>query len=234
MSVNVARAIAAEAAGTALLVAIVIGSGIMAERLAGGNLALTLLGNTLATGCGLAALIAVFGPVSGAHFNPAVSMVFCALRELSVERLALYVGAQVGGALGGVLLVHGMFELPLIQVSSHVRTGPGQWLSEVVATFGLVGTILGVSRSRATSVACAVGLYISAGYWFTASTSFANPAVTIARSLTDTFSGIGPAGVPGFVVAELAGAALAWGFFGWLLEWRAVPRDVIPVRSTMD
>ena len=223
MSVGLARAIAAEAMGTALLVATVIGSGIMAERLAGGILALALLGNTLATGCILVVLIAVFGPISGAHFNPAVSLVFAAQRKLRIERLAAYVAAQLGGALLGVLLAHAMFDVTLLQVSVHVRTGTAQWLAEAVATFGLIGTILGVSRSRPEGVAFAVGLYIAAAYWFTSSTSFANPAITAARSLTDSFAGIAPGGVPAFVAAELAGAALAWLFFGWLLATRGSP-----------
>jgi glycerol uptake facilitator-like aquaporin len=188
----------------------------MAERLAGGNVALALLGNTLATGSILVVLILVFAPVSGAHFNPAVSLVFAVRRELSVQHLAVYSIAQCAGAVCGTWLAHAMFELPVLQLSTHVRAGGAQWLSEVVATFGLVGTILGVARARPTAVAYAVGLYISAAYWFTASTSFANPAVTIARSLSDTFSGIEPSGVPAFVLAQVAGAALAVLFLGWL------------------
>jgi glycerol uptake facilitator-like aquaporin len=217
VSISAARLFAAEAIGTALLVATVIGSGIMAERLAGGNVALALLGNTLSTGCMLVVLILVFAPISGAHFNPAVSLVFAALRELSVQRLLLYVVAQVLGAIAGALLAHAMFAEPLLQVSTHVRAGPAQWLSEVVATFGLVGTILGVARSRPSAVAYAVGLYIAGAYWFTASTSFANPAVTLARSLSDSFAGIAPTSVAAFVLAELIGAALALLVFRWLL-----------------
>jgi glycerol uptake facilitator-like aquaporin len=224
VSSSLARASAAEALGTALLVATVVGSGIMAERLAGGNVALALLGNTLATGSMLVVLILVFGPVSGAHFNPAVSLVFAVQRELGVERLAAYAAAQFTGAVCGTLLAHAMFELPLLQWSTHSRTGGAQWLSEAVATFGLVATIVGVARSRPAAVAYAVGLYISAAYWFTASTSFANPAVTVARSLSDTFAGIDPRGVPGFVLAQLGGAALAMAFFGWLLGERAAAR----------
>lgn len=224
MSTGFARSVAAEALGTALLAATVIGSGVMAERLAGGNLALALLGNTLATGCMLVVLILMFGPISGAHFNPAVSLVFAGLRQLSVPRLLAYIGSQLGGAIAGVLLAHTMFELPALQVATHVRIGPAQWLSEIVATFGLIGTILGVLRSRSGAVAGAVGLYISAAYWFTASTSFANPALTVARSLSDTFAGIDPGGVAGFVVAELAGAALGWAFFGWLFGSRKAAR----------
>jgi len=201
-----------------MLVATVIGSGIMAERLANGNVALALLGNTLSTGCMLVVLILTLGPVSGAHLNPAVSLVFAALREMSVGRLASYVVAQLVGAVAGAVLAHAMFAEPLLQASTHVRSGPAQWLSEVVATFGLVGTILGVARSRPNAVAYAVGLYIAGAYWFTASTSFANPAVTLARSLSDSFAGIAPTSVARFVVAELAGAALALLLFRWLLD----------------
>lgn len=217
MSASLSRALAAEAVGTALLVATVVGSGVMAERLAGGNDALALLGNTLATGAMLIVLILAFGPVSGAHFNPAVSLVFALRRELPARRLGPYAAVQVAAAIAGALLAHAMFELPLLQGSTTARTGPAQWLSEVVATFGLVGVILGTLRARASAVQYAVGLYISAAYWFTASTSFANPAVTIARSLTDTFSGIQPRNVAGFVVAQVIGAVAASAFFGWLL-----------------
>jgi glycerol uptake facilitator-like aquaporin len=219
-----ARLFTAEAIGTALLVATVIGSGIMAERLAGGNVALALLGNTLSTGCMLVVLILMFGPISGAHFNPAVSLVFAMLRELSVNRLLLYVVAQTLGAVVGAVLAHAMFEQPLLQASTHVRAGPAQWLSEVVATFGLIGTILAVARTRPGAVAYAVGLYIAGAYWFTASTSFANPAVAVARSLSDTFAGIAPGSVMGFVLAELAGALLALLVFRWLLDLN--PRGV--------
>jgi glycerol uptake facilitator-like aquaporin len=220
---NPARLFAAEAIGTALLVATVIGSGIMAERIAGGNVALALLGNTLSTGCMLVVLILMLGPISGAHLNPAVSLVFAALRELSVNRLLLYVVAQALGAVAGALLAHAMFEEPLLQTSTHVRAGPSQWLSEVVATFGLVGTILAVARSRPGAVAYAVGLYIAAAYWFTASTSFANPAVTLGRSFSNSFAGIASSSVTGFVLAELAGAILALVFFRWLLDPRRSP-----------
>ncbi len=218
MNAGRARPVAAEAIGTALLVATVIGSGIMAERLANGNVALALLGNTLSTGCMLVVLILTLGPISGAHLNPAVSLVFAARRELSVTRLGSYVVAQLIGAVAGALLAHAMFAEPLLQTSTHVRSGPAQWLSEVVATFGLIGTILGVARSRPNAVAYAVGLYIAGAYWFTASTSFANPAVTLARSLSDSFAGIAPSSVAGFVAAELAGAALALLVFRWLLD----------------
>jgi glycerol uptake facilitator-like aquaporin len=226
--VNATRQIAAEAIGTALLVATVIGSGIMAERLAGGNAALALLGNTLATGCMLVVLILVFGPVSGAHFNPAVTLVLAAIRQMNVNRVMPYIVAQLLGAVAGTLLAHAMFELPLLQVSAHLRAGPAQWLSEVVATFGLIGAILGVARSRPSAVPYAVGLYIAGAYWFTASTSFANPAVTLARSVSDTFAGIAPTSVIGFVLAELAGAALALLVFGWLL---GSPKPLVEQRA---
>ena len=217
MSASLSRALAAEALGTALLVATVVGSGVMAERLAGGNDALALLGNTLATGTMLVVLILMFGPLSGAHFNPAVSLVFALRRELAARRLAAYVAVQLAGAVAGALLAHAMFELPILQVSTHARTGPAQWLSEFVATFGLVGAILCTLRARAPAVPYVVGLYISAAYWFTASTSFANPAVTVARSLTNTFSGIQPGNVVAFVVAQLIGAVAALAFANWLL-----------------
>lgn len=210
-----ARRLAAEALGTALLLAGVVGSGIMAQRLAGGNAALALLGNTLPTGAILVVLIQIFGPLSGAHFNPAVSLVFALRRELSWRDAAAYAGVQIAGALAGVWLAHLMFELPVWQLSTTVRTGAGQWLAEFVAAFGLVLTILGC-LSRASDPACAVGLYIVAAYWFTASTSFANPAVTLARSLSDTFAGIAPAGVSAFIVAQLLGAMAAAALAPWL------------------
>lgn len=221
MSPTLARRLAAEAAGTALLLATVIGSGIMAQQLAGGNVALALLGNTLATGAILVVLVLAFGPISGAHFNPAVSAVFAFRRELSLRDCLLYAACQLAGAIVGVLVAHAMFGQPLFQLSSTIRIGPGQWLGEFVATFGLIGTILCTGRSRPEWVACAVGLYISAAYWFTSSTSFANPAVTAARSLSDTFAGIQPANAPAFVLAQFAGAAAAMTFFGWLLGQRS-------------
>jgi len=217
VSSSLSRSLAAEAVGTALLVATVVGSGVMAERLAGGNFAIALLGNTLATGAILVVLILMLGPISGAHFNPVVSAVFAVRRELQLRRLAPYVAVQIAGAVAGAFLAHAMFELPIIQLSTNVRTGAAQWLSELVATFGLLGAILCTRQARPAAVPYAVGLYISAAYWFTASTSFANPAVTIARSLTDTFSGIQPANVVVFVVAQALGAATAAAFFGWLL-----------------
>jgi glycerol uptake facilitator-like aquaporin len=216
-----------EAVGSALLLATVIGSGIMAERLAGGNVALALLGNTLATGAILIVLVLALGSISGAHFNPAVSVVLALRRELSVRVCALYAAAQTVGAIVGVLLAHGMFNEPLFQLATTARTGAGQWLAELTATFGLVGTILCVRKSRPASVAYAVGLYISAAYWFTSSTSFANPAVTAARALSNTFAGIDAVHAPAFVIAQLAGALVASWFFGWLLELRLDDREEI-------
>ena len=203
--------------GTAFLLAAVVGSGIMAQKLAGDD-ALALLCNTLATGAILAVLILIFGPLSGAHFNPAVSIGFALRSELPWSEAAVYIAAQVLGGLVGVWVAHLMFELPVWQFSMTVRTGPGQWLAEAVATFGLLLTIFGCVRRRPDSVAYAVGLYITAAYWFTASTSFANPAVTVARSLSDTFAGIAPAGVPGFIAAQLAGTLAAVALSHWL--WR--------------
>jgi glycerol uptake facilitator-like aquaporin len=193
----------------------------MAERLAGGNVALALLGNTLATGAILIVLILALGPISGAHLNPAVSVVFALRRELSARLCLLYAGSQLAGAFIGVMLAHAMFGQPLIQNASVVRAETGQVLAESVATFGLVGTILCTAKFRPASVAFAVGLYISAGYWFTSSTSFANPAVTAARSLSDTFAGIRAVDAPAFVVAEFAGAIAAFVFFRWLLQDQA-------------
>ena len=200
----------AEFIGTAFLLATVVGSGIMAENLAGGNVALALLGNTIPTGAILVVLITMFGPVSGAHFNPAVTLVFAMKREISRKDSAAYMLLQVLGGLLGVFMAHAMFELDVLQASQKSRTGSAQWLAEWVATFGLVLTILATIRSRPQAVAMSVGLYITAAYWFTASTSFANPAVTVARSLTDTFSGILPHHMPAFIAAQLTGAACAW------------------------
>lgn len=210
------RRLAAEFTGTAGLLATVVGSGIMAERLAGGNVALALLGNTLPTGAILVVLILVFGPISGAHFNPAVSLAFLARRELGVSNACLYVLAQAAGGLAGVVAAHLMFEEAVFQLSNTERTGGGQWFSEAVATFGLVATILGTLRWRPEALPYAVGLFITAGFWFTASTSFANPAVTLARAFSDTFAGIRPADAPAFVMAQLAGALAAAAFMGWL------------------
>jgi glycerol uptake facilitator-like aquaporin len=211
------RRLAAEALGTALLLAAVVGSGVMAERLADGNVALALLANAIATGAALVVLITVFGPISGAHFNPVVTLVMALRREIAPLEAFGYVFVQVLGAVAGVWAAHAMFDLPLWQVSDRVRSSPGQWFSEGVATFGLVVAILGAVRWRPDQVAAIVGLYITAAYWFTASTSFANPAVTIARSLTDSFAGIAPTSVPAFIVAQLLGALLAWGLMGWLI-----------------
>ena len=215
--VTVSRRLVAEALGTLLLVATVVGSGIMAERLAGGNMAVALLGNTLATGAILYVLITALGPVSGAHFNPAVTLVFALRRNLGWGTAAGFVLVQILGAIGGTMLAHAMFEVPLIQVSAHARSGPAQWLSEAVATFALVFTILATLRARPDAVALAVALVIVAGYWFTASTSFANPAVTIARSLTDSFSGIAPNDVAAFILAQIVGALLGWLVADWLV-----------------
>lgn len=210
------RRLAAEALGTAFLLATVVGSGIMAERLAGGNIAIALLGNTLPTGAILVVLILVFGPVSGAHFNPAVSLAFALRRELPWPTFAAYVAVQIAGAILGVWAAHAMFDASVLQVSTTVRTGPGQWFAEFVATFGLLTAIFGCLARSPAAIPWAVGLYITAAYWFTASTSFANPAVTLARALTDTFSGIAPAGVPAFALAQLAGAAVATALAAWL------------------
>ncbi|HET9413063.1 MAG TPA: MIP/aquaporin family protein [Pseudolabrys sp.] len=211
-----AQRAAAEALGTAFLLATVIGSGIMAEQLSGGNEALALLCNTLPTGAILTVLILIFGPVSGAHFNPAVSAAFALRGKLPWQTSIIYLAAQILGAVIGVWIAHAMFELPIWQFSTHVRTGPGQWLAEAVATFGLVVTIFGCIAVSPGAVAYAVGLYITAAYWFTASTSFANPAVTLARALSDTFAGIAPAGVIAFILAQLTGAALATFLARWI------------------
>lgn len=208
MSSLLMRRILAEFLGTAILLATVVGSGIMAAKLAGGNVALALLGNTIPTGAILVVLILIFGPISGAHFNPVVSAAFAIRRELSLGDLAIYVPAQVAGAVIGVWAAHGMFDLAIIQTSSTIRTGQAQWLAEAIATFGLLLTIFGCIATASKSVPYAVGLYITAAYWFTASTSFANPAVTIARSLTDTFAGIAPSNVIAFIVAQCLGAAI--------------------------
>lgn len=215
---SIIKRLFSEALGTMGLLTAVIGSGIMAERLADGNVAIALMGNTFPTGAMLMVLILVFGPVSGAHFNPAVTLAFLIRREIAASHAVMYVTVQIIGGLTGAVLAHAMFELPLTQLSETARSGPAQWLSEWVATFGLVATILGTLRFRPQAVPYAVGLFITAAYWFTASTSFANPAVTIARAFTDTFSGIAPMHVPGFIVAQLIGAATAAFFLGWLLN----------------
>lgn len=217
MTFSLSRRLAAEALGTALLVATVVGSGIMGEALSGGNVALALLGNTLPTGAMLVVLILVFGPISGAHFNPVVTLVMALRRDHFWHELAPYVAAQIIGGCIGTLIAHGMFDLPLLQLAVKARTGPAQWFAEFVATFGLLVTILGVLRARAEAIPVAVGLYITAAYWFTASTSFSNPAVTIARALTRTFAGIAPGDVPAFVVAQFLGALAGYGVMAWLL-----------------
>jgi glycerol uptake facilitator-like aquaporin len=223
-SVPIARAIvrraAAEAIGTALLLVAVVGSGIMAERLSGGNVALALLANAIATGSALVALILTFGPVSGAQFNPAVTLVLAQRGALDRRIVPAYLVAQVAGAIAGVWLAHLMFELPILQASTHARLGLGQWAGEFVATFGLIALILSGVRHNAAALPYMVAAYITGAYWFTSSTSFANPAVTVARALTDTFAGIRPDGVPGFVLAQLAGAAAAALVMPWLLDDR--------------
>ena len=220
---GLARRLFAEGLGTALLLAVVVGSGIMAERLAGGNDALALLGNTLATGAALVVLIGMFGPVSGAHFNPAVTLVMALRREIAPPIALAYAAVQTGAAILGVWIAHAMFETPIVQVSTRLRDGPAQAFSEAVATFGLIGTILCLARFKPDRVAAGVGLYITAAYWFTASTAFANPAVTLARSLSDSFAGIAPASVPGFLIGQLAGALAALVAFTWLLKENPAP-----------
>ncbi|NKB43238.1 MAG: aquaporin family protein [Alphaproteobacteria bacterium] len=218
MEFSLSKRLVAEALGTALLLATVVGSGIMGDSLSGGNDGIALLGNTLATGAILVVLILIFGPISGAHFNPAVTLVFAVRKDISPRDAALYVAVQIVAGIVGVLLAHGMFDLSLVQESTKARSGIGQWVSEGVATFGLLASILGCLRWRPDAVPYAVGLFITAGYWFTASTSFANPAVTIARSFTDTFSGIQPSDAPAFVLAQFIGALLAFVVFSWLLS----------------
>ena len=216
MTTPLARRVAAEGVGTAFLLAAVVGSGIMAERLAAGNAAIALLANALATGCALFALILTFAPVSGAHFNPVVSAARMLAGGLPTRALLPYIAAQTVGAIAGVWIAHAMFGLPILQASLHARDGIGQWIGEVVATFGLVLLIETGVRSFAASLPAAIAAYITAAYWFTSSTSFANPAVTIARALTDTFAGISPAHVPAFILSQLLGAAAAVGFSRWL------------------
>lgn len=210
------RAVAAEALGSFFLFATVVGSGIMAEQLAGGNVAVALLGNTLATGAVLFVLITMLGPLSGAHFNPAVSLVFQLRGELDTRTLLAFVAAQLAGGIAGVWAAHLMFDLPILQLSEKARTGVGQWTGELVATFGLLLTILGTSQSRREWVPVSVALYIVAAYWFTSSTSFANPAITVARSLSNSFAGIAPADVAGFIAAQLVGALLGFAVSRWL------------------
>ena len=220
MGFDLLRRFAAEALGTGLMVATVVGSGVMATRLTS-DAGLELLGNTLPTGAILVVLITIFGPISGGHFNPAVSLVSSLRRDLPAKEAALYVLAQVGGGVLGTVIAHLMFSLPLLDLSQKARTGGAQWLAEWVATFGLVVTILAAARFERSAVPWLVGLYITAAYWFTSSTSFANPAVAIARSLTNTFSGIRPVDLPGFIAAELLGALSALALMSWMLRERA-------------
>ncbi|MBS1914137.1 MAG: aquaporin family protein [Bacteroidetes bacterium] len=212
-----ARRFVSEFIGTAMLLATVVGSGIMAENLAGGNVAIALLANTLATGAGLVALIITFGPVSGAHFNPAVTLAASLTGAARWRTVPLYVAAQIAGGVSGVVAAHAMFGLPALFASHHERSGIAQLFSEFVATFGLVAVVISVSRRRPAAAPFAVGAYITAAYWFTASTSFANPAVTVARALSDTFAGIRPADAPGFIVAQVLGACAAAAIFHWLV-----------------
>ena len=208
--------LAAEFLGTALLLVAVVGSGIMAERLADGNMAIALLANAIATGSALVVLITIFAPLSGAHFNPCVTL-FAALRgQMPWHIAALYIGTQVAAAVAGVWLAHAMFALPVLQLSTHLRDGPAQWLAEAVATFGLLLTIIGTVRFAPTTTPMLVGLYITGAYWFTASTSFANPAVTLARMLSNSFAGIAPASAPGFIAAQLLATVAAWRVLPWL------------------
>ncbi|HVU04583.1 MAG TPA: MIP/aquaporin family protein [Polyangiaceae bacterium] len=228
MPADLGRRAAAEALGTAFLLAVVIGSGIMGERLSGGNVAIALLANTLATGAGLVVLILVFGPISGAHFNPAVSLADAAQGGLAWREVPVYLLSQVAGAFAGVAVAHVMFGEPVFFASTHVREGSAQLVSEFVATFGLLATIWGTVRTRPSVVPFAVGAYITSAYWFTSSTSFANPAVTLARAASDTFAGIRPVDVPGFVVAQLLGSAAATGTFAWLVPKVAPKRRAAP------
>ena len=218
MPFSISRKIVAEAVGTAFLLAIVVGSGIMGETHADGSVAVALLGNTIATGAGLVILILILGPISGAHFNPAVTLSFLMRGEISAKLAGFYVVIQIIAGLVGVTIAHIMFEMPIAQYSTNIRAGAGQITSEAVATFGLVLTILGCVRFRQEAVPYAVGLYITAGYWFTSSTSFANPAVTIARAFTDSFAGIRPIDAPAFIIAQLIAAALATWLAHWLFE----------------
>jgi glycerol uptake facilitator-like aquaporin len=225
--VTLARRMMAEAVGTALLLAAVVGSGIMGERLAGGNVAIALLANTLATGAILVALILTFGPISGAHFNPAVTLADASQGGLPWREVPSYVSAQLGGAFAGVAAAHLMFSEPVFSASRHARAGEAQIFSEFFATFGLLAVIWGCARLRSSTVPFAVGAYITGAYWFTSSTSFANPAVTLARSASDTFAGIRPADTPGFIAAQLAGAAAATLLFRWLVP--SLPKDASSV-----
>ena len=229
---SLARRFTAEAIGTALLLAAVVGSGIMGERLAGGNVAIALLANTFATGAALVALILTFGPISGAHLNPAVTLADASQHGLPWSEVPVYVTAQVSGALAGVATAHIMFELPIMFPSTKARAGAAQMFSEAVATFGLLAVVWGCARLRSSAVPFAVAAYITAAYWFTASTSFANPAVTLARAASDTFAGIRPADAPGFILAQLIGAGTATALFRWLVpSLPDVAGNVMPPRG---
>ena len=217
-AVSLSRRIAAEGLGTAFLLMAVVGSGIMAQRLAGGNVALALLANTIATGAALVVLISIFGPISGAHFNPAVTLFFALRREIQPTTGVVYVAVQIAGAVAGVYVAHAMFGMALVEVSAKLRDGPAQALSEFVATFGLLTTVAGSVRVSPALTPALVGLYITAAYWFTASTSFANPAVTIARSLTNSFAGIAPTSAPAFIAAQLAAVLAGYSVLNWLFE----------------
>ena len=220
------RRLFAEWLGTLFLLAVVVGSGIMAENLSGGNVAIALLGNTIPTGAILVVLILIFGPISGAHFNPAVTLVFAIRKDIDAVASVLYVVAQIVGGICGVMIAHLMFDNPIIDPSTTARTGAGQWIGEFVATLGLIMTILGCLKSRPQAVPYAVGLFITAGYWFTSSTSFANPAVTIARGMTNTFSGIDPAHIGGFIGIQLLAAVVASVLFKWLLDERTIETSI--------
>jgi glycerol uptake facilitator-like aquaporin len=222
MRFDLTRKLAAEALGTLILVMAVVGSGIMAESLAGGNVAIALLCNTIATGAVLYVIITIFAPVSGAHFNPVVSLVVAIRDEIPWRTALAYIAIQIAGGCLGAILAHLMFGLDLFQLGAKARNGVGQWAGEFIATFGLMGTILGCVRFKPEAVATAVALYITSAYWFTSSTSFANPAVTIARGLSDTFAGIAPDDTPGFIVAQVLGALAAAWLFGWLF----IPAEV--------
>jgi glycerol uptake facilitator-like aquaporin len=235
MKTPLARRVVAEFLGTLFLVAAVIGSGIMAERLAAGNVALALLANTIATGAALVALIVTFGPISGAHFNPVVSVMDALERGLSWDECAYYAAGQIVGGISGALAAHLMFGLPLFSISRHARNGPSQIFSEFVATFGLMSVIWGCARLRSSAVPFGVGAYITAAYWFTASTSFANPAVTIARCVSDTFAGIRPADAPWFVGAQFLGGLAATLLFRWLVpQLSADAKNLLIARSPLD
>jgi glycerol uptake facilitator-like aquaporin len=225
MPADIARRLAAEALGTAALLVAVVGSGIMAQRLCGGNAGLALLANAIATGAALVVLISIFGPLSGAHFNPAVTAFFALRGEMPLRVALAYAVVQVAAAVTGVWLAHAMFAMPVWEVSAKLRDGPPQWLAEFIATFGLLATILGAVRFQKAATPMLVGLYITGAYWFTASTSFANPAVTLARALTDSFAGIAPSSVPGFIAAQIAAVIFGWALLGWLFADPQPPRS---------